>query len=176
MALSPFTHPLIFKTLILGGKETPGTVTLSGHDRTQEFEIKKPKGVTGTPPVYHGRNLMQFSASFYLADDDDRDAWDVTEKALAALLPKSGRPKATSCFHPDLVSRGLSDVVVQSIGGMQHDGKGGSTVVVKFIEHLPAKKHKPTQPEARKSGKTITDPNAAAKAELNALLEQAKSP
>lgn len=175
MALSPFVHPLIFKTLIVGGVESPGTVTLSGHDRTQEWEIKKPKGTTGTPPTNHGRNLMQFTATFFLADDDDRDAWDAFEKMLLATLPKSGKPKALSCYHPDLISRGLSEIVVASIGGVTHDAHGGDSVAVKFIEHLPTKKHKPEQPAARK-GKTIADPNASLKKELDDLINQAKSP
>ncbi len=175
MALSPFTHPDIYKTIVVGGKESPGTVTLSGHDNTQEWELRKAKGTTGTRLIFHGRNIMQFTATFNLADDTDRDAWVVFQKMLDATTAAGGVPKALSCYHPDLVAQGLSEVVVSSVGGVLQDPKGGATVAVKFIEHRPTKKHKPLEPVARK-GTTVIDPNAALKNKLNAMLDQAKAP
>jgi hypothetical protein len=175
MATSPFTHPQLYRTITIGGVESPGVVVLSGHDRTQEWEIRKSKGTTGSRLINHGRNITQFTATFQLADQDDFDAWESFAKMLAATIAGSGTPKALSCLHPDLVAQGIIEIVVQSVGGLVHDGKGMSTAAIKLIEHTPTKKHTPAQPAARK-GTTVLDPNAAAKAELTKLLDQAKAP
>ncbi len=175
MTLSPFNNPDLYQVLTIGGQRSPGKVSLSGHDRTQEWEVRKSKGSTGSTLINHGRNIMQFTATFLLADDADRDAWESFERMLTATLTGKGAPKALSVYHPDLAARGLSEIVVQSVGGMAHDDKGASTVQIKLIEHLPTKKHKPDQPVARK-GTTVLDPNAAAKQRLQKLLDQAKAP
>jgi hypothetical protein len=70
---------------------------------------------------------------------------------------------------------------------MLHDGRGGATVLVKFIEYRPPKP-KPTAKAQPKPGGTSAgartgvttverpDPNAAAKARLNELLAEARKP
>jgi hypothetical protein len=180
MALSPYVHPEIFRTLIVDGRESPGTVTLSGHDSKEEWEQQRAKGTTGTTTVGHGRGVMQFTASFFLADDADRDKWDSFRSFLQSLRPANGgKAKAVGVYHPDLVAQQIVDCVVASIGGVTHDNKGGDRVAVQFVEYRPAKPKpaaKPGASAARKPGTTVLDPNAAAKRELQLLLEQARSP
>ena len=67
--------------------------------------------------------------------------------------------------------------------GMVHDGKGGASVTVTFKEYRPAKPKASQKPGAKAAGKSSgagagpnakPDPNAKAKAELAALVDQAK--
>ena len=70
------------------------------------------------------------------------------------------------------------------MGGLVHDGNGGATVTVKFIEYKPPKpkpaavaKAKPGGGKAAAPGKPAKpDPNAAAKAELAQLTALARQP
>jgi len=172
----PSTHPLIYQSVIVGGKESPGVVTLSGHSRKHKWERQRPKGTAGEFSVNQGKDLIAFSASFFLADLDDVTAWDEFAKMLATTLD-GPKPTALSVFHPDLVRQQVTDVVVEDLGPLQYDAKGGATVVVKFLEYRPPKAKPASKAQAKtRTGTTTLDPNAAAKRELAALLEQAKTP
>lgn len=181
MATSPYQHPAIYKSLIFSdGSESPGVVTLSGHDLPEEWEKQRAKGTTGTTTVNHGRGVIEFTATFSLADDEDRDGWDRMVKFLRSTTSAGGggKPKAIGVYHPDLVAQQISDCVVTSIGGLTHDDKGGSKGAVKFLEYRPPKP-KPASKAAAggaRQGRTVLDPNAKAKRELELLLAQAKQP
>lgn len=178
MATTPGTHPLIYKSIMLGGVESPGTVTLSGFDRQHDWEDQRAKGTTGASTVNHGPKNGGFTATFFLADLEDVGAWDDFQRLISSTVD-GAKPKALSAYHPDLVRNRITDVVCESLGGLQHDGKNGATVVVKFKEYRPPKP-KPAS-KASASGKAQTanrrpDPNAEAKRELAALIDQAKAP
>src|SRR5690606_22508548 len=91
--------------------------------------------------------------------------------------------QALPIYHPDLARNHFTEVSVASIGGMIHDGVGGAIVIVDFIEYKPPKPKpvvkaaaKPGASSAAPIGPPKPDPNAAAKAELAALLEEARRP
>jgi len=176
MATSPSTHPELYESIKLGNSPSPGRVTLSGHDRKQKWEIQNPKGTTGFNEINHGQEPMTFTATFYLVDLDDVQAWEDFLRVLRSAIPiAGGKPKALPIYHPDLARQQISDVVCETIGGLTHDDKGGATVSVTFLEYRPHKPRPATKPAARQ-GVTTLDPNAAAKRELSQLLEQAKGP
>jgi hypothetical protein len=164
---------------MINGILSPGKVTLSGYARKHEWEEQKPKGSKGTHTINHGPKNSGFTASFMLADFEDCEAWDEYQSMLAASV-EGPTPKALSAYHPDLVRNKIIDVVVESIGDMTHDGRGGATVVCKFIEYRPPKPKPAVKADAtgkqRTGNTTVNDPNAARKAELAALLEQARRP
>jgi hypothetical protein len=97
----------------------------------------------------------------------------------------SKEPTALDVYHPDLALLDIKSVVVTKIGGLVHDGKGGATVAVDFLEYRP-----PTPKGGTPSGSKGNagagaaggaaggeqDPNADAQAELDALLDEAKKP
>jgi hypothetical protein len=176
MATSPHTHPELYRSIILGGTASPGVVTLSNGDRTHEWDEQKPKGQVGCVTVNKGPKNGKFTASFYLADETDVAGWD-SFAALISSTVDGPKPKALSVYHPDLARNKVTDVVCESLGILSHDGKGGATVVVKFLEFRPPKPKPAAKAAAGVPAKAKRpDPNAAAKAELAALLEQAKTP
>jgi hypothetical protein len=177
MAILPDVVPDLFASIMINTTWTPGKVTLSGHNRAQSFEEQRPKGKTGWNTVHHGPKPFAFTASFFLADADDLDQWEIVQKLLESSL-SGPKPKVLYLYHPDLIRNKILDAVVEEIGGFVHDGKNGTTVAVKFREYRPPKERPATKPAAGKprTGDTSIDPNAAAKRELAALLDQAKAP
>ncbi len=175
----PVTDPR--DQLALGGVGSPGKVTLSGHDRNQKWDIKPSDGHGGATSTYKGEEVTQFTASFYLVQDpgagiDEFAEWDTFRaKTLAKMIPATGDPIALDIRHPDLTENGIKSVTLGGVGGKAHDGKGGATVVVKFIENRPSKKKGGT-PKGSKSSVAKVDPNADLKAEIAGLLKQASQP
>jgi hypothetical protein len=179
MTTTPHTHPDLYMSVYVGGLKSPGKVTLSGYERDHDWDVQKAKGSTGATTVNHGPSNGGFTASFYLADFEDCEAWDDFQLMLASSV-EGPKPKALAAYHPDLVRNKILDVVVKSIGTMVHDGKGGATVVCKFIEYKPPKAKPAVKADAtgkaRTGTTTVNDPNAARKAELAALVAQAQLP
>jgi len=178
---NPIDSPLLYNVIELAGRKSPGIVTLSGHDRNEKWDVKPADGAGGASTTYKGEEIAQFQASFYLVKDltetlDEFAEWESFAALIRSSLPNSGKPKALTIYHPDLAANDIKSVCKASIGGMAHDGKGGATVVVKFIEYRPPKK-KGGAPNATKAttAKKV-DPNADLKAEIDGLLIQARQP
>lgn len=173
---NPVDDSDLYDAIVLGGTRSPGVVTLSGHDRVQQWDVKQADGSGGASTTYKGENVAQFEASFYLVKDpvlgiDDFADWDAFAAVIRATLPASGKPKAVDVYHPDLAANDIKAVCQASIGGMAHDGKGGATVKVKFIEYRPPKPKSGSPKGAKSSNKS--DPNADLKSQIDALSKQA---
>ena len=175
--------------VILGGVRSPGLVVLAGHDRAKNWDIKAAKGSTGASTTLNGDAPAKFTATFTLANDEaiegasgpsDFAQWDEFQKLIESTT-NGPKPFALRIYHPDLARNRITEVTNGGVSGLKHDGKGGSSVVVTFLEYKPAKKKASGNPTA-KAGRTGTttlekpDPNAAAKAELAGLLTEAKKP
>ncbi len=175
--------------IVLGDVPSPGIVTLSGHDRVQNWDVQAAKGQTGASSQLNGAPVGKFKATFFLAHDrldqpdiDDFALWDNFQRLIESMTA-GPTPVALPVYHPDLARNHFTEVSNASIGGMVHDGRGGATVTVEFIEYKPPKP-KPAAGAKAKPGGTATapgkqpkpDPNAAAKAELTALVALAKAP
>jgi len=175
MPPNPVDNPDLYDVIVLGGKRSPGVVTLSGHDSKVSWDIKKGPGLAGASMTRKAEDPAEFTATFYIVKDDTLDVdefaeWDAFQDHINSTV--SGKtPKAYDVYHPDLARQNIKQVVKASIGGMTHDGKGGATVVVKFTEY---KRPKPAAGSPRPKKKAEADPDAALKAELAALTEQFK--
>lgn len=180
--------PEIFNSIVLGGQVSPGKVTLSGHDRDQNWNVQQAKGQTGASSTLEAPPLGEFQASFELTSDspygeeDDFTRWDAFQRLIESTT-NGPTPIALPIYHPDLARNGYTEVVNRGIGGMVRDSRGGGVVQVKFGEHRPPKakpaKKAAAKPAASSSGgaaQAKPDPNAAAKRELEGLLEEAKRP
>lgn len=182
--INPIDHSELYDSIELAGKRSPGQVTLSGHDRNQKWDIKDADGAGGASTTLKGEQVAQFQASFYLVKDpvlgvDDFAAWDAFASIIRKSIPNSGKPTALKIYHPDLAANDIKSVSQASIGGMVHDGKGGATVVVKFLEFRPAKKKggSPTATKSSTAGANAKpDPNADLKAVIVGLTAEARRP
>jgi hypothetical protein len=193
--MRPYLYDEEYSAILLGvpGLRSPGVVKLSGPDRNKNWDIQKAKGQSGASTKLNGDDIGQFEAEFFLAadevDEDGRDDFDRWEdfQRLVESTTSGPSPVALPIYHPDLARNHFTAVTNGGIGGMVHDGQGGARIKVKFLEYKPPKpkpaaKAKPKAAGAAAPGSTgpagnvKPDPNAAAKAELAALLAEAKKP
>jgi hypothetical protein len=172
--------------LILGTTESPGTLTLSGHDRVKNWDVKAAKGQTGASSSLNGDPIGQFQATFFLADQEDFDRWEAFQRLIESMT-NGPVPVALPVYNPDLARNHFTEVSGAMVGGMLHDARGGRTVQVKFIEYKPPKPKPTAKAKAKPAGKAAQggpgaappakpDPNAAAKRELAGLLAEARKP
>ena len=171
---NPVDDEDLYEAIVLGGVKSPGRVTLSGHDREIDWDVKQGPGLSGATTTFKVEKPCEFTATFYLVLDpaegiNDYDDWpqflDVINSTVAGKTPK-----ALDIYHPDLASNGIKSVVKKSVGGVIHDGKGGATIAVKFLEYKPPKP-KGGSPKGSKTTKK-TDPDQAALDELAKLTKQ----
>lgn len=172
----------LYDSILLGTARSPGVVTVSAHDRAYKWDVKEGNGQEGASSTLKGSTLANPVCSFYLADDDERAEWETFERIIAGMV-EGQEATALTIYHPDLASKKIDAVSCAKIGGMVHDGKGGSTVAVTFQEYKPKKK-KSSSPSGAKTSAgggandpaKPPDPNAAAKAQLEALRKEAAAP
>ncbi len=184
----PFDEDL--DTHTLGTMRSPGVVIFSGHDRAKNWDVKEAKGSTGATTTLNGDKPLSFKATYKLGGDgldlpegapDSFDRWDEFQRLIESTT-NGPHPFALPIFHPDLARQHITEVTNGGVGGRVHDGQGGVTVTVTYQEYKPAKKKKASSAVAKPAGSvaggpsTKPDPNAAAKAELAALLAEAQKP
>jgi hypothetical protein len=170
---SPEATPEIYDVIKLGGVTSPGIVTLSGHDRVINWDIKVGKGQSGARMSLKDVPPCEFQASFYLATAEDYADWAAFKAAIDSTV--AATPKALDIYHPDLAEQDIKSVVKGTIMGTVHDGKGGRTIAVKFVEYRPPKKKTggPSGSSSKSKKKASgPDPDAAALAELERLKKQ----
>jgi hypothetical protein len=184
MTARPLENADALNVIVLGTTTSPGKVTITGHDRTENWDVQKAEGNVGATTKLKGADPGDFTCSFYLAGDgygsdfeesNDFDQWETFQKLIDSLTSGS-KPVALPIYHPALARQKFTEVTKAMVGGMTYDGLGGATVVVKFIEYRPPKP-KPVVAATGKPGATeAPDPNAAAKLELGELVSQANQP
>lgn len=185
--LNPIDSEELYDRLLISGVFSPGFVTLSGHDREYQFDVKESDGKSGSTAEYKGEKTAQFVATFQLVKDDTMELdefaeWDLFQPMLEKSLATKP-PSALAVYHPDLARNGIWAVSIKKIGGMQHDGQGGATVAVEFLEHRPPKaKGGSPKPKAAGASEGGTgkapkvDPNADLQEELAGLDQAWKNP
>jgi hypothetical protein len=167
-----------FDFVVLGSVQSPGKVTLSGHERAQSWDTQKAKGQTGASSTYNGEDVGQFQASFYLASPEEQLKWPAFKRVIESTT-SGGSPKALPIYHPDLAENRFTEVCNAGIGGAIRDSQGGVTYQVKFIEYRPPKP-KPSSTATPQPGAGTTDgvdtsydPNREARRELASVLDEA---
>jgi len=179
---NPIDNEELFNSIVLGGVKSPGKVTLSGHDRKVTWDVKSAPAQKGATTTLKEIPPIEFSASFYLVKDPAQDIdnfadWPAFQEVIDSTVSGS-KPKAVDIYHPDLASQKppIVSVCKASVGGFIDDGKGGRTVVVKFQEYSPPKPAGGTPAgSSTKKNPDPNDPDAAAKAQLDALTNQYKN-
>lgn len=172
---NPIDDAELYSIVILAGEASPGVVTLTGHDRKIGWDIKKGSGQTGASMTRTSEDPVAFTASFYLANEEQFAEWEVF-LALVNSTVSGAAPRAMEIYHPDLASQDIGAVVKDTVLGTVHDGKGGKTVAVKFIEYKPPKPKggSPNGSKTSATAKKKADPNQAALDELARLTQQYK--
>ncbi len=159
--------------MILAGELSPGVVTLTGHDRDRNWDVKTSKNADGGMSSLNGTPIGTFTATYYMTEDEVAD-WNKWQKLCDRLAPNAAGipPQRASVYHPDLARQFFTEVSVKKVYGLVHDGKGGRIGKVDFIEFRPPK---PKKPRTAKEGQPQPDPFAVKRAQRDALLAEAKA-
>jgi hypothetical protein len=167
---SPILHEELYDVVVVRGVTSPGIVTLSGHDRSIGWDIKKGPGQSGATTTRTSEDPVEFTATFTLTDQVDFDAWPAFLDVLKATV--GATPKAADIYHPDLAVNDIKSVVLRKIGGVVHDGEGGQSIAITLLEYRPPKPKGGTPKGSAAKKKTAgPDPDAALLAELAQLTE-----
>ncbi len=169
---NPLDDEDLYNAIVLGGMRSPGRVTLSGHDRVIGWDVKKGAGQSGATTTRTSEDPAEVTCSHYLADREDFAAWPAyLAQAQSTISGKD--PKALDAYHPDLAENGIKSFVLKKVGGVVHDGRGGQTRVLVFLEYRPPKPKGGTPKGSAATKKaTAPDPNQAALDELAKLTAQ----
>lgn len=171
---NPVDNEDLYQSIVLGGLSSPGVVTLSGHDRTIGWDVKKGAGQSGATTTRNSDDPAEVTCSFYLADNDDFEAWPAfLDRAKSTI--SGAKPVALDVYHPDLAENDIKSVVLKKIGGVVHDKKGGQTRMLVLLEYRPPKPAGGTPSGSSKTAAKGPDPNQAALDELAKLTAQYKS-
>jgi hypothetical protein len=169
---NPLDDEQLYDGIVLGGVQSPGKITLSGHDRKIGWDVKKANGQKGATTTLKEILPIEFTCTFYLLRDDAQGIDDLVDwpafRDLIYGTVYGTTPKALEIYHPDLASNKIKSVVLANFGGAVHDGKGGQTIVVKFQEYSPPK----PAGGSPNGSKTKPDPDADAKKQIAALTAQ----
>jgi hypothetical protein len=169
-------NPDVIDRVKLAGKWSPGFVKFSGHELAAVWDVKKGNGIKGASMTLKEIPPIEFSATFSLPTAEDAAEWNAFRDLIKSTIASS-QTKALDIEHPDINELDIASVVMRSLGGRARDGQGGQTITVKFQVYAPPQK-KGGSPSGSKSGTGKSpaplDPNAAAKAELAALLARYK--
>lgn len=177
----PYLYDEEYSVLILGDRVSPGKFTiLSGLGRPKNWDIQAPKGTTGASTVLNGDKPRLVKVRFDLSSQEDFDQWESFARLIESMT-SGPKPFALPVYHPDMARDHFTELTNGGIGETTHDGKGGVSHFVDLLEHKPPKKKPAAKPGAKAAGSTAgtpakPDPNAKAKAELAALVREAKSP
>lgn len=177
---NPIEEEDLYNCITLAGVRSPGQVTISGHDRTIGWDVKKGSGQTGATTTRTSEDPVEFTCTFSLLKDDtlgidDYESWP----AFATLINSTivgKEPKALDIYHPDLAANDIISVVLKKFGGLVHDGKGGAKIAITFLEYRPPKPKGGTPKGSATKPKTkAPDPNQAALDELARLTATYKA-
>lgn len=173
MSPTPFSHPDLFDRVIVNGVVSPGVVALDGHERAHRWDNKDGSGQNGATSELKGAPLAVFTMTFSLVDDphtgNQFEEWERFQPVLESSVSGT-TPVALPIENYDLTRNRITSIVLVSIGGMNHDGKGGATVAVKVQEHRPPKP-KGGKPKGSDYNSGVND---SAKKEFDKLREEAR--
>lgn len=166
--MNPLEFSEILDVIEFNGVQSPGICTLSGHQRAYKWDVKSADGSGGASTTFKGEEIADFKATFTLCADpisdvDDFIEWFVFKSVLMGFVDGKNAAEIT---HPELLSNGIHQVVVKSIGPIMYDNKGTGTVDVGFLEYRPpVKKGASPKPKANAA-------NQDAKNELDTLRKE----
>ncbi len=140
--IPPSQNPDGWNKMIVAAVPSPGTVVLSNLSRAIGWDVKNADGQKGASTSRKGQPVGKFDATFYLTDDPadgevtDFERWDGFE-ALLFVSVEGAEAWGLEVVHPDLNRLGYTAIVLDKMGQVVHDKKGGGSVKVSFLEYRP---------------------------------------
>jgi hypothetical protein len=135
--LGPISNPQAWDVVYIGGVASPGVVKVSGFKRPHEWDIKKGKGVYGSVITYTGHPPARGTLTFELWTDSQIETEWPEFSALFQYDPTKAQVTGVGISYPSLNQIGITSVVCENIGAIEHKGAQLYEVAVDLIEWFP---------------------------------------
>jgi len=181
--INPILNPQAWDAVVVGQVTSPGYCVVTGFKRENEWDIKKGKGTVGATQTYVGKPPAKGNIKFFLWTPEHFFDWDVFRKLLK-YDPTKKNPQPVDLYYPSLADIDIHSIIVDSIGGIEHEGLQMYSIGVEVSEYTtPPKKSAVSTPTGSTSipkgttPGTAPDPIAdAQQAEIAKLLGKAAEP
>lgn len=134
MTWTPLASPI--DHVLLAGERSPGLADVQGAGSPRRWDIRRGYALSGARPVFRGMDVARFRVVLRLLTEADWEAWHAW-KRLVQQPPSGTRPRALDIWHPVLEECGISSAVVENVEQPVHDGTGGWSIAIAFIEYRP---------------------------------------
>lgn len=135
MVWNPFQTPIDY--ILIAGTRSPGIAKITTPPKTLfKWEEKSGRGSSGSHLVYTGQGVATIDVTLEFYDEADFEGWDVFKMLLgppvtssrsstggggeSILTPETTSTvttsKAIEVWHPQLIDRGITSVVVSEVG------------------------------------------------------------
>lgn len=171
---NPLDDAEIFDHIVIAGTTSPGVATVTGASRAYDWDVKKGKGSSGATVTFQGEPPAKFKVSLKLWRPEHFGAWDKLREILKTAQ-KGKKVEALDVVHPYLADLDVHAVVVETIGQLEHAGKGLFTVEISLLEYKPPKKVGGGTPKTYKAAAWVhANPEPAMSAQDKEILELLK--
>lgn len=142
MAFNPLISPVDY--IMLGAHDPRQNVRVTGSRSPGLAEVKKAStprkwdkrlgyGLSGSFPIFRGRDLAEFDVIIRLTEDEDWIDWN-SWKPLVEVPPFGRFPKALDIWHPWTEAAKIGSCVVVNVSQPEPDEYGTFTVTIPMLE------------------------------------------
>ena len=135
----PFLYPEVWDYVVVAGVASPGVCKVSKAKRVYEWDKKKGKGALGETSTFVQKPAVAFTLTFQFWTSAQIAAWD-SFMLLLEYDPTKEAVQAVEILAAALARLGVAAVVTDSIGEMEHLGKGLFQVEVDVHEYAAVPK------------------------------------
>lgn len=178
MAADPQENPTVYEHPTIGNFPIPGTrvVRTAGGERSMKVEQQQQPGFAGAFTIVKIEDMATITYRIDCADKPARDAVKAWLPAMRAAQKARPKPTAFAFYDPALEHNEIKNVIVQLVGGWDHNEKSGMwSVNITFAEW---KKRVPVgggaAPRAKNANEEKMEKNKERIAQREAVLAAAR--
>lgn len=142
MAYNPLTSPVDYVMLgvhdprsnvRITGLRSPGLAEVRKAATPRKWDKRLGYGLSGSFPIFRGRDLAEFEIVIRLTEDEDWEDW-ANWKSLVEVPPFGKFPKALDIWHPWTEAAKIRSCVVVNVSQPEPDDYGTFTVTIPMLE------------------------------------------
>lgn len=115
------------------GARSPGLAEVKKATQPRKWDKRLGYGLSGSFPVFRGRDLTEFDVIIRLIDDQDWLDWN-NWKPIVEAPPFGKFPKALDIWHPWTEAAKIKSCVVVNVGQPEMDEYGVHTITINMLE------------------------------------------
>lgn len=112
---SPFSSPLSWDTITIGGMQWWGKFEIRRAKRKYKWDVKDASGQEGATETYRGRRPETFTIRFYIWTDLMWLNWKILSGANFVYDGVKEQPKPIDIQHPGLNATGITQVICEAL-------------------------------------------------------------